>query len=231
MKNVKALLSLKIVNFKKCRQGLLNKNIAVLLIVFCVGVNGFVPKNVNINKNSLVLVLALTTHNAVIDIFKRCNDSLIIISSKISKDLGNFLFQTSTNSSDISAQKKSQNNPNKDSTTNSSVVIINGTSNNNKVKKIFFDNYFILDYAFISFVKLFKLYMDYKVSPEECVSRGVIFLMFIVFIFAIRQRKIIKKVDNLFNEKFLLENKNLGIQVTNVSRFLCFIKRVNGINK
>jgi hypothetical protein len=190
-------------------------------------VNGFVPKDVNINKSRLVSVLALATHNAVIDIFKRCNECLIIISSKISKDLQIFLFQTSTNSTDMSAQKNSQTNPNKDGTTNNSVVIINGTSNNKKVKKIFFDNYFILDYAFISFVKLFKLYMNYKMSPGECARRGVIFLMFIVFIFAIRQRKIIKKVENLFNENFLLENKNLGIQEANVSGFLSFIKTVN----
>ncbi|MDR2617218.1 MAG: hypothetical protein LBC22_05425 [Endomicrobium sp.] len=150
MKNVKALLSLKIVNFKECRQCLLNKNIIALLIVFCRGVNVFVPKNVNINKNRLVSVLALSTHNAVIDIFKRCNDSLIIISSKI--DLQIFLFQRSTNSREKSAQKNSQSNPNKDGTTNNSVVIINGTSNNNKVKKIFFDNYFRL--CFYMFCKV-----------------------------------------------------------------------------
>ncbi|MDR2617219.1 MAG: hypothetical protein LBC22_05430 [Endomicrobium sp.] len=73
--------------------------------------------------------------------------------------------------------------------------------------------------------------MNYKMSPGECARRGVIFLMFIVFIFAIRERKIIKKVENLFNEKFLLENKNLGIQESKVSGFLSFIKRVNKIKE
>jgi hypothetical protein len=109
VKNVKEVLSLKIVNFKEIRC-LLNKNIAALVIVFCMGVNGIVPKEVNINKNSLVLVVDLARDTAVRDIFKRCNESLIIISSKISKELQIFLFQSSTNSSYMSAQKSTQNN-------------------------------------------------------------------------------------------------------------------------
>ncbi|MDR2396183.1 MAG: hypothetical protein LBD57_06250 [Endomicrobium sp.] len=218
MKNIKALLNLKIVDFGEFKHCLLNKYIIVSLIVFCMTINGFIPKNVDINKNNLVLVVALATHSAVVDVFKRCNDSLIIISNKISKDLQKLLFQT-RNASDMPAQKNHQNDSKDDSTTNNNVVVINTNLYNNKVKKIFFENTLVLNGIFISITELFKLYMNYKISSQECANKGMIFLMFVVFIFAIRQRKVI--VSNAFFYKlFLLENKNLGIKVTNVPRFL-----------
>lgn len=217
MKNTKALLNFKVVTFRKFKHCMLTKNTIVLSIVFCMVVNGFVPKDVNINKNSLFLIVALATHNAVIDVFKRCNDSLTIISSKISKDLQKIIFQNPI-SSDMSAKKKSQNNSDKDSATNSNVVVINSISYN-KTKKTLFENSFVLNCVFISIAKLFKLYMNYKILSGECIRIGIIFLMFIVFIFAIRQRKIIAG-SILFNRVFLIEDKSLGIQLTRVPRFL-----------
>jgi hypothetical protein len=201
---------------------MLTKNTIVLSVVSCMIVNGFVPKNFDINKNSLFLIMALATHNAVIDVFKRCNDSLTIISSKVSKDLRKLIFQIPI-SSDMSSKKESQNNSGKDDATDSNVVVINNITYSSKTKKTLFESSFVLNGVFISVIKLFKLlYMNYKISLEERVKMRTIFLMFIVFIFAIRQRKIIADIV-LFNRVFLVENKNLGIQVAQGYRDFYFL--------
>jgi hypothetical protein len=162
-------------------------------------INGFMPKNVNVNvnvnKKSVVLVVGLVTNNAVVDVVKSCKELLIKISNKISKDLQRVLFESD---SDMSEEKNDKNNDKEDdSRRNNKEVVVNTNVYSKKVKKIFCESSFFEKGVFIASEKLFKWYMKYKVCKGESANQGIILLMFIIFIYAIRQRKIIDR-NNIY---------------------------------
>jgi hypothetical protein len=150
-------------------------------------VNGFSLSAINIGKGSLVFVVNPPGHNVVSNLFKCCNDSIIILSRKLLKDIQKFLFSIQT--ADISAPSrgKSEKKPKNTGYNNSvSAISVNSLSN---AKKIII---FVSDKAccaFMSTVEFFRLYMNYKIIPKF-LAHEVILLLFIIFIFALRRKKL-----------------------------------------
>ena len=77
--------SLKSLVFTSIRNKLL-----VGIILFCMLVNGFVPRSME-SKESLFVVMSAVVSNAIVEVFNECRDTLTVMSNKITKDLYKFL--------------------------------------------------------------------------------------------------------------------------------------------
>jgi hypothetical protein len=152
-------------------------------------INGFIPSAVDVNRNSLVLIVALTTHNVVSEVFKCCNNSLTSLSNKIAKDIQNLLFSLPyLDDSDVSAQKQAEDKAGNTGATNSNYIAVINLTDSNYIKRGFVDTSNKICDIFVSTLKLFQLYMNYKIALGSS-ELGYLLLVFMIFIFAIRQRK------------------------------------------
>jgi hypothetical protein len=180
------------------------KKICALLVLVCISVNGFSLSTINIGKGSFIFVVGIVGHNVVSNLFKSCNDSIIILSCKVLKDIQKLLFSIQTvNISDHSGRKSEKKSKNTKED-NNSLSVINVKSLSNAKKIIAFVSGKACC-AFMSIVKLFRLYMNCKIIPKF-LTHEIILLSFMIFIFALRRRKLVADVY-----LFGLKNKNLGI--------------------
>lgn len=111
------------------------KKICAFLVLICISVNGFSLSAINIGKGSFIFVVGIAGHNVVSNLFKSCNDSIIILSCKVLKDIQKLLF--SIQAADISdhsgrtSEKKSKNA--KEDNNSLSVINVNSFSNAKKI--------------------------------------------------------------------------------------------------
>jgi hypothetical protein len=180
------------------------KKICAFLVLVCISVNGFSLSAINIGKGSFIFVVGIAGHNVVSNLFKSCNDSIIILSCKVLKDIQKLLFSIQTaDISDHSGRKSEKKSKNTKEDNNSlSVINVNSLSN---AKKIIAFVSCKACCAFMSIVKLFRLYMNCKIIPKF-LTHEIILLSFMIFIFTLRRRKLVADVY-----LFGLKNKNLGI--------------------
>ena len=68
----------------------ITNKILVGMLLFCMIVNGFVPRSIE-SKESLFVVMSAVVSNAVVEVFNECRDTLTVMSNKITKDLYKFL--------------------------------------------------------------------------------------------------------------------------------------------
>ncbi len=68
----------------------ITNKILVGILLFCMIVNGFVPRSIE-SKESLFVVMSAVVSNAVVEVFNECRDTLTVMSNKITKDLYKFL--------------------------------------------------------------------------------------------------------------------------------------------
>jgi hypothetical protein len=192
-------------NFEEFKEfSYVKKKICAFLVLVCIGVNGFSLSAINIGKGSFIFVVAIAGHNVVSNLFKSCNDSIIILSCKVLKDIQKFLFSIQiVDTSDHFGRKSEKKSKNTREDNNSlSVINVNCLSNAKKIIA------FVSGKAcctFMSIVKLFRLYMNCKIIPKF-LTHEIILLLFMIFIFALRRRKLAADVY-----LFGLKNKKLGI--------------------
>jgi hypothetical protein len=60
----------------------LKKKIVVFFALSCMAANGFTLNAIAAGRSSFVLAIAVSCHNIVSNTFKRCNDSLVVLSIK-----------------------------------------------------------------------------------------------------------------------------------------------------
>ena len=68
----------------------MRNKILVGVLLFCMLVNGFVPRSIE-SKESLFVVMSAVVSNAIVEVFNECRDTLTVMSNKITKDLYKFL--------------------------------------------------------------------------------------------------------------------------------------------
>ena len=127
-----------------------------------------------------------------------------MLSCKVLKDIQKLLF--SIQPADISdhSGRKSEKKSKSTKEDNNSLSVINVNSLSN-VKKIVAFVSGKTCCASMSILKLFKLYMNCKIIPKF-LTHEIILLLFMIFIFALRRRKLMADVC-----LFGLKNKKLGI--------------------
>jgi hypothetical protein len=180
------------------------KKICAFLVLVCISVNGFSLSAINIGKGSFIFVVGIAGHNVVSNLFKSCNDSIIILSCKVLKDIQKLLFSIQTADIGDHCGRKPEKKSKNTKEDNNSLSVINGNSLSN-AKKIITFALGKACCAFMSIVELFRLYMNCKIIPKF-LTHEIILLSFMIFIFALRRRKLV--VDLYL---FELKNKNLGI--------------------
>jgi hypothetical protein len=176
------------------------KKICAFLVLVCISVNGFSLSAINIGKGSFIFVVGIAGHNVVSNLFKRCNDSIIILSCKVLKDIQKLLFSIQT--ADISDHSGRKSKNTKEDNNSLSVINVNSLSNAKKIIAFVSGKACC---AFMSIVKLFRLYMNCKIILKF-LTHEIILLSFMIYIFALRRRKLVADVY-----LFGLKNKNLGI--------------------
>jgi len=149
-------------------------------------INGFVLNASGISRYSLIMVMAAATDNAITQVCSKCNDSIAGISKRVCAFIYGILFQLDNslpNTSDdnlYSSQKKA---PGKAADSGNVVmkqILLNG---NRRVNH----NYNI-DYAFRGPVIAGER-GSYNQRSTLIIEFISVFLIFLAFIFAIRQRK------------------------------------------
>jgi hypothetical protein len=163
----------------------IRNKILVGVILFCMLVNGFVPRSIE-SKESLFVVMSAVVSNAIVEVFNECRDTLTIMSNKITKDLYKFLML-----GEVGAEAANKGEENKDP------MPINTSSDSGIVVER--DDYEqIISYRvekgkiIIAAGKIEEdLYMLYRHIKGYCieVSSKIGILFFLMFVIAIRRRK------------------------------------------
>ena len=159
--------------------------ILVGILLFCMIVNGFVPRSIE-SKESLFIVMSAVVSNAVVEVFNECRDTLTVMSNKITKDLYKFLML-----GEVGAEAANKGEEKKEP------MPINMSSDSGIVVER--DDYEqIVSYRtekgkiIIAVGKIEEdLYMLYKHIKEYCseMSGKIGILFFVMFVIAIRRRK------------------------------------------
>ena len=160
--------------------------ILVGILLFCMIVNGFVPRSIE-SKESLFVVMSAVVSNAVVEVFNECRDTLTVMSNKITKDLYKFLML-----GEVGAEAANKGEEKKEP------MPINTSSDNGIVLERY-DYEQIVSYKTekgkiiiaVGKIKedLYRLYCHVK----ECcsgVSGKVGILFFLLFVIVIRRRKV-----------------------------------------
>ena len=164
----------------------ITNKILVGILLFCMIVNGFVPRSIE-SKESLFVVMSAVVSNAVVEVFNECRDTLTVMSNKITKDLYKFLML-----GEVGAEAANKGEEKKEP------MPINTSSNNGIVLERY-DYEQIVSYKTekgkiiiaVGKIKedLYRLYCHVK----ECCS-GVLgkvgILFFVLFVIVIRRRKV-----------------------------------------
>lgn len=164
----------------------ITNKILVGILLFCMIVNGFVPRSIE-SKESLFVVMSAVVSNAVVEVFNECRDTLTVMSNKITKDLYKFLML-----GEVGAEAANKGEEKKEP------MPINTSSDNGIVLERY-DYEQIVSYKTekgkiiiaVGKIKedLYRLYCHVK----ECcsgVSGKVGILFFLLFVIVIRRRKV-----------------------------------------
>ena len=163
----------------------IRNKILVGIILFCMLVNGFVPRSIE-SKESLFVVMSAVVSNAIVEVFNECRDTLTVMSNKITKDLYKLLML-----GEVGAKAANKGDDKKEP------MPINTSSDSGIVVER--DDYEqIISYRvekgkiIIAAGKIEEdLYMLYRHIKEYCseVSSKIGILFFLMFVIAIRRRK------------------------------------------
>ena len=163
----------------------ITNKILVGILLFCMIVNGFVPRSIE-SKESLFVVMSAVVSNAVVEVFNECRDTLTVMSNKITKDLYKFLML-----GEVGAEAANKGEEKKEP------MPINTSSDNGIVLERY-DYEQIVSYKtekgkiIIAVGKieeeLYRLYNNVKVYCSE-VSGKVGIVFFLLFVIVIRRRK------------------------------------------
>ena len=163
----------------------IRNKILVGVILFCMLVNGFVPRSIE-SKESLFVVMSAVVSNAVVEVFNECRDTLTVMSNKITKDLYKFLMlgEVGTGAANKGDEKKE---PMPINTSSDSGIAVERDDYEQVVSYRAEKGKIIIAAGKIEE----DLYMLYRHIKEYCseVTSKIGILLFIMFVIAIRRRK------------------------------------------
>ena len=163
----------------------ITNKILVGVILFCMLVNGFVPRSIE-SKESLFVVMSAVVSNAVVEVFNECRDTLTVMSNKITKDLYKFLMlgEVGAEAANKGEEKKE---PMPINTSSDSGIAVERDDYEQIVSYRAEKGKIIIAAGKIE-EDLYMLYRHIKEYCSEVTSKtGILF--FLVFVVAIRRRK------------------------------------------
>ncbi len=163
------------------RASLLRKKLAALFIFACMSVNGFMPSTLEVSKHSLVVIMAAVTQNAVVNVFKKCNDSLVAMSNKICANIQALV--TKTHSQAAAAKNDSESK--KDTAAADEKFVLKQAMVTNR--KVTADPQNGMSSMFFYSGNIMTLDYEQWRVPDK--TAAPLLLLFLMFIFGIRQRK------------------------------------------
>jgi len=163
----------------------ITNKILVGIILFCMLINGFVPRSIE-SKESLFVVMSAVVSNAVVEVFNECRDTLTVMSNKITKDLYKFLML-----GEVGAEAANEGDEKKDpmpiNTSSDSGIVVERDDYEQVVSYRAEKGKIIIAAGKIE-EDLYMLYRHIKEYCSEVTSKtGILF--FLVFVVAIRRRK------------------------------------------
>ncbi len=162
---------------------LINKKLASFLVLISLSVNGFAPSTVEVSRYSLVMVAATVARTAVIDIFKKCDKSLVFLSESFYRKFFNVLRDTPLKTLETSAQSKAAESS---APARAAEITVKQAALNEKIK-IAKENG--CKYLFMSAVFYDKAPPARMSAGVFAFSGGVIIILFLLFILCVIRRK------------------------------------------
>ena len=163
----------------------IRNKILVGIILFCMLVNGFVPRSIE-SKDSLLVVMSAVVSNAVVEVFNECRDTLTVMSNKITKDLYKLLMlgEVGAKAANKGDEKKE---PMPINTSSDSGIVVERDDYEQIISYRVEKGKIIIAAGKIEE----DLYMLYRHIKEYCseVSSKIGILFFLMFVIAIRRRK------------------------------------------
>lgn len=160
--------------------------VLAVLIVVCMGINGFVPKSVE-NRGSLLIIMTAVAGNMIVSTFKECTDTLIVMSNKITKNLYKYIFSGFTGSVGQTSQKSNERKePMPVNSASDNCLTVDRKTARDNTNSDLSNNILGLRQA-KTHDRLYILYNNLKQCCSQSDRIGIIF--FILFIIVLRNRK------------------------------------------
>lgn len=187
-------------------KGLLSTRVtkAALAMVIFVSmiINGFVPRAME-NKESIVTIIGTVVNNVIVETFKQCNDTLTVMSNKITKDLYKYLRlgEVGTDVPVNSGQKEEETPVN---TSSDSGIEIESREYRELVGYSQEGGIVVIREGKV-LERLYRLYNNVKVYCSG--MREMVVLFFIMFVVVIRNRK--EDIEEVIRKKNIEDKTNL----------------------
>lgn len=183
--SIKSFLSLRVIK----------ASLAVLLLS-CIIINNFIPKNIT-NKEEITKVVGVVINNVIIKTIKDCQDTLTVMSNKITKDLYKMLRMGEAGANvPLNSGSKKEETPVNTSSDNGIISanrqIIKWEKSKSVSEKV------VLSVGKIE-EDLYRLYNNVKEYCSESNNIGI--LMFILFILLVIRRKDWEVINNIVKEE------------------------------
>mgnify|MGYP000990757594 CR=1 FL=1 len=160
--------------------------VLAVLIVTCMGINGFVPKSVE-NRGSLIIIMTAVAGNVIAGTFKECTDTLVVMSNKITKNLYKYIFSGFTGSVGQTNQKSNERkDPMPVNTASDNCLKVDRKTARDNTNNDLSNNILGLRQTKTQ-DRLYILYNNLKQCGSQSGRLGIIF--FILFIIVLRSRK------------------------------------------
>ena len=175
------ILTKSIKNFLSVRTG---KTVLTMLLLCSIIINGFVPRTIE-NKEEISEIIGAVINNVIVKTIKDCQDTLTVMSNKITKDLYKLLHVGETGTSEpLSDKNKKEETPVNTSSDNGLTVT--------KKEYEYYLNYVEKETktVFVEVMTIEKLYRLYNNVKEYCstaTKMGMLF--FVLFVVVLRTRK------------------------------------------
>ena len=171
--SVKSFLSLRV----------LKASLAILLLS-CIIINNFIPKNIT-NKEEITKVVGAVINNVIIKTIKDCQDTLTVMSNKITKDLYKYLRLGETGAQ-APVNKGNEKEETPVNSSSDSGIEVESREYRELVGYSEEDEIVIISVGKVA-ERLYRLYNNVKVYCS--IERTMGLLFFILFVVAIRNRK------------------------------------------
>ena len=168
------------------KASLFKKKLCALIIFTCMLVNGFAFSTAEIGKYSLFMITVAATQNIVASVLSKCNNSVAGISNKLCSCIGGILkgrpLQTSSAAGNGGKKDGKQN----DKSSGAAAIITQSAAK--KIRSIISEENEKIEAGYAYFGDVFG---NYEPLKNGCSKEIFLLLAFIVFISAIRQRKLL----------------------------------------
>lgn len=177
-----------------------NSSIKKMLCIFLVGtmfLNGFIPKSQE-SKSNFFAAIDCVIHTAMFEMFSQCNEAIMLISDKVANELLKMFVAESGTTKPQSKEESNNQTPVPVNTSADSGIITERT-----VTEQTQFNIIKTTVAYISFIvvnKLYRLYNNVKVDPNNSSATMLFMLLMILFgIYTIRIKDVINNNSILKN--------------------------------